>query len=583
MSQRLGSAEPAESSDAALVQRARRGDDAAFKVLFDRHSARLWHYACMLCGGDFDEAEDLVQETLVRAWRCLDELQAGAALHAWLRTLMYRKALDASAGQKRRAKLLDLNLVEPEGGATPEQRLLRRETGAAIRAAAKRLSVSSRQIFDAFHLEGKSIMEISAATGISVGAVKARLFQGRKKMRKELQAMAPEQVLAAQTPQRLDIKIMGECQAADDPLHPIRLTQPLLARRLLYFCRKSPKNSAELAGLVHADRAYIEDMVPDMVAAELLEEVFPGRYQTAFMFAGATEWQAMSPKVEDMRPGVDILRRYIPRLQAALAQTSLCGWQGCTWEGLAWIVLPIWVVDYGLARQLDSLPDWAKHRIMTYPLRPVDFWYVLGVAWGEGEVETEAGERFHGSAMMTEGDGKGMGNVAEARMLVGGDYGRTIDFEDLDRYVGRLSRGPLGEEDLLEGEKSGDALARYADAGYLVRQADDRWRLGMPVLTAEDDATLVPVVDEIAAELARDFLDGALKAFAVKADELEFGHLLAQPHYLGFLALQRIQMQLAYACKLEGLLPPPSNPGKAFGCWSWYGATRIVRSWSKGR
>ncbi len=115
------------------------------------HSAQLWPYACTLSGGEIDEAQDLLQETFVRAWSRLGELQTGAAFHAWLRTLMYRLALDWCDKQQCRDQLLARHAMVAEGERTPEQRLLSREIGAAIAEAAQSLSDSSRRIFTAFH------------------------------------------------------------------------------------------------------------------------------------------------------------------------------------------------------------------------------------------------------------------------------------------------------------------------------------------------------------------------------------------------------------------------------------------------
>lgn len=223
--------------DAHLVAAAQEGHEWAFARLFERHSARLWPYVCALSGGEIDEAQDLLQETFVRAWSRLGELQAGAAFHAWLRTLVYRLVLDRCDKEQHRDQLLARYAMVAEGECTPEQRLLSREIGAAIAEAAQSLSESSRRIFTAFHIEDKSIMEISEEMGLSVGAVKARLFQGRKRLRKELENMAPETTMPMETPETLNIEVIGSCENPHDPLHPLRQTDNLLAKRLLYFCR----------------------------------------------------------------------------------------------------------------------------------------------------------------------------------------------------------------------------------------------------------------------------------------------------------------------------------------------------------
>ena len=565
--------------DAHLVAAAQEGHEWAFARLFERHSARLWPYVCALSGGEVDEAQDLLQETFVRAWSRLGELQAGAAFHAWLRTLVYRLAIDRGDKQQHRDQLLTRYAMVAEGERTPEQRLLSREIGAAIAEAAQSLSESSRRIFTAFHIDDKSIMEISEEMGLSVGAVKARLFQGRKRLRKELENMAPETTMPMETPETFNFDIFGERGRQHDPLHPLRQTDNLLAQRLLYFCRKGAKSAEELARLLHADRAYVQDIVPGLVEGEILEEPFPGRYQTAFLFMARQEYLPLEESVHSVREGVAILKRHLPQLREALSHTSLCGWQGFTWEELAWVALPEWIVVRGLGRQVPSLPNWGKHRILTYPLRPVDFWYLLGHCGVEKEPSFRVG------GVQVEGGDMGMGNIAEPRLMVGGDCMKLLRFADLDRFVGGLCEEPISEEDLLRDadEEERSSLEEYSEEGYLVQLEDGRWRLGMPVVTGADEERLIGTIDAICAELAGNVLDGAITAFAEKVDELEFSHLLGQPHYLGFLGFSTACKQLIVACREEGLIPDPVDPPKGFGCHAWYGVPRMMRAWSKGR
>ena len=115
------------------------------------------------------------------------------------------------------------------------------------------------------------------------------------------------------------------------------------------------------------------------------------------------------------------------------------------------------------------------------------------------------------------------------------------------------------------------------DALILVRA----WSFGPSLGTVEEK--MIGLIDEICEELARDRLDPVLSAFVDKVDELEFSHLLTQPHYLGFVGFLRAELALCIACRREGLLKVPANPPKSFGCWAWYRAPRLTRSWSRGR
>jgi RNA polymerase sigma-70 factor (ECF subfamily) len=90
---------------AAAVAAARRGDEAAFATLVARHEREL-HVHCYRMVGSFQEAEDLVQETFLRAWRARESLAADAQLRAWLYRIATNVALDALRRRKRRLTTL---------------------------------------------------------------------------------------------------------------------------------------------------------------------------------------------------------------------------------------------------------------------------------------------------------------------------------------------------------------------------------------------------------------------------------------------------------------------------------------------
>ena len=390
--------------------------------------------------------------------------------------------------------------------------------------------------------------------------------------------MAPEATLPREMPESLNIVLMGSYQHENDPLHPHRLTRQLLPRRLLFACRKAPQSAAELAQCLHADRAYIEDILPDLVSSELMEEVFPGRYRTDFLFATRSEYDEIRHNVPFIGEGVDILRKNIPRLKETLQETDLIRRQGYTWSQLSWIALPVWITSRGLGRQVDSSPEWGKHRIWTYPIRPVDFWHLLGLADTQGEFKVDA--------RSSESDTRGMA-FSQAVSDLDFEAREMIDSKDQERYIGRLSRGPQTEEQLLEGARGPmeekEKLARYVERGFIRHSNDGRLECAVPIVTTEDDAKLVAVVDEVCAELAEGMLDRTLSAFVQQVEDLGFQHLLTQPHYLGFLGFLIATSQLIRSCIETGLLTPPVDPDPNFGYWTWYEAPHLMKSWSKGR
>ncbi|MDQ2972665.1 MAG: RNA polymerase subunit sigma, partial [Pseudomonadota bacterium] len=105
-----------------------------FDALVRAHATDLYRFAYWLCGEDA-RAQDLVQETLLRAWRALDSLRDGAAAKPWLLTILRRE--HARGFERKRFDLTELNdhVVDDSASASPE----RAGSGAQVRAAILRL------------------------------------------------------------------------------------------------------------------------------------------------------------------------------------------------------------------------------------------------------------------------------------------------------------------------------------------------------------------------------------------------------------------------------------------------------------
>ena len=421
---------------------------------------------------------------------------------------------------------------------------------------------------------------LQLGTGLSVGAVKSRLFQTRKKLRKELVAMRPETTVPSEIPEGLNIVLMGQREHENHPLHPNRLTQRLLPRRVLYACRK---NTQEHSGTEQIPACrfpfYIEDLVSDLVRGELLDEPVPGSYQTSFLFVNKTELAEISDNLSFVKDGVSIIKKHVPRLRSTLEETTLVRQQGYDWPHLAWIAIPVWIASRGLGRQVANSLEWGQHHIMTYPLRPVDFWHLLGMA----DV-TFSGYIFPSMPLAWSRSTQAWPSVFSTAHL--DERKGFIDFSDLDRYVGRLSRGPVNEEALLEDANFPEKEKTSPLCGQRFSSNGPRrntFHLDVPTVTAEDDKKLALVVDEICSELAPGILDQALSGFAREVEDVGFEHLLAQPYYLGFVGFHLATTELVRGCLEEHLLSKPNEPDANFGYWTWYRAPNLMKSWSKGR
>jgi RNA polymerase sigma-70 factor (ECF subfamily) len=182
-------------SDALAVARARDGDSQAFRALVDRHSRTIFRLAHRMTGNEHD-AEDVVQETFLRAFRQLDRFEARANFGTWL----YRIAVNCSIDlmRKRRETTTDeaddMERMATTSPGRPESPDLDRlvfsaEIRQRVTGALGRLSQMERAAFVLRHFEGQSIEEIGRALGLRTNATKHSIFRAVRKMRAALEPL----------------------------------------------------------------------------------------------------------------------------------------------------------------------------------------------------------------------------------------------------------------------------------------------------------------------------------------------------------------------------------------------------------
>jgi RNA polymerase sigma-70 factor (ECF subfamily) len=151
-----------------------------FEALVRGHSTDLYRYAYWLCGQDA-LAQDLVQETLLRAWRALDTLREVSAVKAWLVTILRRE--HARLFERRTVPvddIDDIDLYDPH--ASPD----RDGEEATLRQAIARLEPKYREPLVMQVLGGFSCAEIAGQLGIGEPAVMTQLFRARQKLKNQL-------------------------------------------------------------------------------------------------------------------------------------------------------------------------------------------------------------------------------------------------------------------------------------------------------------------------------------------------------------------------------------------------------------
>jgi RNA polymerase sigma-70 factor (ECF subfamily) len=155
-------------------------DDALLRALHDEHGPALWHYALGLTGGDAAQAEDVVQETFLRAWRHPQafEPERGSA-RAWLYTVARHLVVDDHRSARARHESATAQVPEQE---TPD------ETGqvvdrALVTAAIARLSPEHRAVLRECYYRGRSVAEAAVILGVPPGTVKSRTHYALQALR----------------------------------------------------------------------------------------------------------------------------------------------------------------------------------------------------------------------------------------------------------------------------------------------------------------------------------------------------------------------------------------------------------------
>jgi RNA polymerase sigma-70 factor (ECF subfamily) len=162
-----------------LIARASRGDPSAERALYETHVDRVFRLAYRMTG-DAELAEDLTQETFVRAFAKLTGFRGDAALATWLHSITTRVVLNALRKVRRlRERETDLDQVEEPPAAATEDHELRRLLHREIDA----LEDDLRLVFVMHDVEGFKHAEIAAALEIPAGTSKNRLFRARRAIR----------------------------------------------------------------------------------------------------------------------------------------------------------------------------------------------------------------------------------------------------------------------------------------------------------------------------------------------------------------------------------------------------------------
>ena len=179
-----------EMAESRLIEQARDGDRSAFEELVRHHADRLYAVVLRFSSGP-EEAEDVTQETFLRAWRSIGRFHGHSRFFTWL----YRIGVnEAKRRHERRSKAESLRSTDetpledaPDWTESPERRAQQRDERAVLERAVRALPFKYRAPLILRDVEGLSTAEAAEVMGLREAAFKSRLHRARLRVRGELE------------------------------------------------------------------------------------------------------------------------------------------------------------------------------------------------------------------------------------------------------------------------------------------------------------------------------------------------------------------------------------------------------------
>jgi RNA polymerase sigma-70 factor (ECF subfamily) len=165
-------------------QGAATADEEAIGELWQAHGPSLLRFALKLTLGDRQRAEDIVQETLLRAWRHPEVVGSGRTpIRGWLFTVCRHIAIDMWRARARSEAVEEVIDDKHAAMADPVERIERAVDALDVRAALDRLSPEHRQVITEMYFRGHSVAETAEILGVPTGTVKSRSYYALRLLR----------------------------------------------------------------------------------------------------------------------------------------------------------------------------------------------------------------------------------------------------------------------------------------------------------------------------------------------------------------------------------------------------------------
>jgi RNA polymerase sigma-70 factor (ECF subfamily) len=185
-----------QKAETELIADGQGGDQAAISELFKRHYSPCLRLAYRILRSE-EESRDAVQSAFLSAFRHLHTFRGNSTFKTWLGRIVMNQCFMHLRQPERRLGLVDLGTLYESGSAnkltspalTPERLALGGEIGAALADGVSRLPQPLREVFSLYAGSGLSLKEVAGTLGLTLPAVKTRLFRANLRMRSHLQPM----------------------------------------------------------------------------------------------------------------------------------------------------------------------------------------------------------------------------------------------------------------------------------------------------------------------------------------------------------------------------------------------------------
>ena len=184
--EKISTCEPATGSIVSLTRRLTAGEEKAFAEFHERYFDRLYQFLLVVTRGQEQEAQEALQQTLLRVVRYARTFETEDAFWGWLKVVARSAARDAGRKQQRYWALLNRFALWRRNGASESVPDADNPLRESLDASLSELDPADRALIESKYIDGRSVRELSSQTGITEKAMESRLLRLRRGLRQNL-------------------------------------------------------------------------------------------------------------------------------------------------------------------------------------------------------------------------------------------------------------------------------------------------------------------------------------------------------------------------------------------------------------